>query len=177
MLPMLSAERMGGNFALLNVLIAVADSDKLRRSIESDTKAPPTKSEGGKQDKKMLDRATVNDVVTPKEYPANGIVQLANWPSSTDGTGRAAGGIGNVQRQWDTDANRHIVMNFRPTLEEAYKKAKGRNRDFEKFHTAFDGAKERVSELMRRKGKPAEQSKLIARTVLYLFQMVATILW
>jgi hypothetical protein len=124
----------------------------------------------------MLDRATVNDVVMPRDYKANGIVHLSNWPSSTDGTGRAAGGTWNVQRKWDADTNRNIVMNFRPTLEEAYDNAKGRKRNFSNFHSGFDGAKDRVSDLMTREGK-TDQHKLIARTVFYLFQMVATILW
>jgi hypothetical protein len=161
----------------LFLLIAVADSEKLRTSIERNTKAPPTKLDGCKQDKEMLQRATVNDVVRPGDFTANGIVHLADWPFSTAGTGRAAGSTRHVQRNWDRDRNRHIVMNFRPTLEVAFQQVKGRNEDFSKFHTAFDAASERVKELMKRERKPADPSKLIARTVLYLFQKVATILW
>jgi hypothetical protein len=161
----------------LLLLTAVADSENLRRSIEKDTKAPPTKSDGCKQDKEMLERATVNDVVRPEDFTANGIVHLANWPISTDGHGRAPGSSRHVQRKWDDDRNRHIVMDFRPTLEDAFANVKGRNLDFWKFHTAFDWAKERVGELLKSKGKSAEPDKLTARAVLYLIQMVATILW
>lgn len=161
----------------LFLLTAVADSENLRRSIERDTKAPPTKLDGCNQDKEMLERATVNDVVRPEDFAANGIVHLANWPISSDGTGRAAGSSRYVQRKWEVDRNRHIVMNFRPTLEDAVANVKGRNLDFSKFHTAFDWAKERVGELLRSQRKPAEPDKLTARAVLYLFQMVATILW
>ncbi len=161
----------------LFLLTAVADSENLRRSIERDTKALPTKLDGCKQDKEMLDRATVNDIVRPEDYTANGIVHLANWPSSTDGTGRAAGGTWKVQRKWEDDPNRSIVMNFRPTLEDAHKNVKGRNVNFSKFHTAFDSAQERVKLLLKKEQKPPEPDKLNARTVLYLFQMVATVLW
>jgi hypothetical protein len=163
------------------LLIVAANSEELRISIEKDEREPPTKLEGGKQDKVMLDRATEKDLVMPKDYRANGIVHLSNWPSSTAGTGRAAGPrqpgySGNTQRNWDTDTNRNIVMNFKSTLEGAYRAAKGRNRNFLNFHNGFDSATERVRDVMKSQGKTCED-KVMARTVLYLFQKVATILW
>ncbi len=158
------------------LLMIAANSADLRTSIERNTRAPPTKSEGGAMDKSKLDEATCADVVRPADYTANGIVCLSNWPSSTDGTGPAAGRAGNVQRKWDTDTNRNMVINMRSTLVEAYEVVKGRSSSFKIFHTAFDKAQDSVKDLMKTAGKTASD-KVIPRTVLYLFQKLATVLW
>lgn len=173
-------ESMNGGIVLL--LMVAENSEQLRKAIEENsaqgTRLPPTKQDGIKKDKERLEKATANDIITRKDYTANGIVCLTDWPSGTDGAGRASGvrGQPSVQRQWDKDTNRNLVINLKNTLQASYEKARDSDKDCSGFRNAFDSAQTEVKSRMKDEGR-TDADKLVARTVLYLFQLLATVIW
>ena len=153
-------------------------SEQLRRTIEADRGSLPSQSDGIALDKEWLEKASADDVIMPEEYRTHGIVHFSGWPSGKDGRGRASGVAGQPaeQRYWDADKNRNMVINLRTTFEAAHELAKQQTTQTRLFLDAFNDAKEKVKAKMKAEGK-TDASKLIARTVLYLIQLLATVLW
>ena len=177
------------NVGIVFLLIAAANSEQLRRDIEQSsqqgTRLAPTVQQGIKKDKDRIEKATPDDVITRKDFEANGIVSLADWPKGK--LFQASGKKGKPGMQGCSDKtpnppNRHVVVNLQGTLERAHKRVQSMSsvsRTSKDFDDAFESAKEEVRKRMEFEGRntQADQKKLVARTVLYLIQMMATILW
>ena len=175
------------NVGIVFLLIAAANSEQLRRDIEQSsqqgTRLAPTVQQGIKKDKDRIEKATPDDVITRKDFQANGIVSLADWPKGKLFQASVKkGGMQGCSDNTPNTPNRHVVVNLQGTLERAHKRVQSMSsvsRTSKDFDDAFESAKEEVRKRMEFEGRntQADQKKLVARTVLYLIQMMATILW
>ena len=75
----------------------------------------------------------------------------------------------------DRELDRHAVVNFRQSLEEAATKTQSKSTP-EKWKDGFLSVQDEVKVHFASMNR-ADESKLLARTVLYLFQLLATIIW
>jgi len=147
-------------------------SSELRRAIELCEKKPPTNEEGVLFEKRAADNATVKDIIPFDELEENGIRVYSRWPDKRGIGPRVGHANKNYEAMdWDAAKDRHFVVSLKVDYEEAYTAAQAKvsMEDWEHVITA----QRQVVEIFREK-KRSDQGKLIARTVLFLFQLLAT---
>ena len=157
------------------LLLKVANSKELRTAIELSKKKPPTVAEGIRFDQRAMDKATSDDCIMFRDLEKNGIHTFQKWPDIY-GVGPSAYPPfrNHDPKDWDTAKDRHFIINLKSDYEEAYAQAKRQSSqvlDWEHIQTARDKVE---AEFLEK--KMADPDKLTARTVLYLFQLIATVI-
>ena len=139
-------------------------SSELRRAIELCKKKPPTNEEGVHFEKRASN-ASVSDFIRFDDVEKNGIRVYSRWPDKKGIGPRVA------HMDWDAAKDRHFVVSLKVDYEEAYTAAQAKvsMEDWEHVITA----QRQVLDIFKEK-KRSDQGKLIARTVLFLFQLLAT---
>ena len=162
---------MAGDFLLLKV----ANSKELRTAIELSQKKPPTVADGIWFDKRALHTATEDDIIRFHDLYKYGIHTFKTWPDKF-GVGQCANYPfkNHLPTDWDTAKDRHFIINLKSDYEAAYFQAQQQSShlsDWEQIEKFRDKVKAEFEEK-----KMHEPDKLIARTVLYLFQLLATVI-
>jgi len=162
---------VAGDFLLLKV----ANSKELRTAIELCQKKPPTVAEGIRFDQRAIDKATSDDYIRFHDLEENGVYAYSTWPDKYGVGQRAYPPFRNHEpKDWDTAKDRHFIINLKSDYEEAYAQAKRQSSqvlDWDHIQTARD----KVETEFKAKKMP-DPDKLTARTVLYLFQLIATVI-
>jgi hypothetical protein len=147
-------------------------SSELRRAIELCEKKPPTNEDCIKFEQRAANNATLKDIIPFDELENNGIRVYSRWPDK-NGIGPRVARPHNHYDAMDRDTakDRHFVVNLQVDYEAAYEAAHAKVSMADWAHVA--SALKKVQDDFRRK-KKADKDKLVARTVLFLFQLLAT---
>ena len=155
------------------LLVIVANSLGLRSGIEQNGKVPPAGNPALHE--RLAEGAGESDRVLFKDFEANGIRVYGNPKIQRNGVGQKLGRGKHEAWHMDRELDRHAVVNFRQSLEEAATKTESKSSP-ESWELGFESVQEEVKVYFASMNR-ADQSKLLARTVLYLFQLLATIIW
>ena len=155
------------------LLVIVANSLGLRSGIEQNGKVPPAGNPA--LHKRLAEGAGESDRVLFKDFEANGIRVYGNPKIQRNGVGQKLGRGKHPPWNMDRELDRHAVVNFRQSLEEAATKTQSKSTP-EKWKDGFVSVQDEVKVHFASMNR-ADESKLLARTVLYLFQLLATIIW
>lgn len=155
------------------LLLREPNSAALREAIELCVKRPPTKEEGMQFDREAAENATANDLVWFHDLEKNGVKTYSKWPDR-NGVGQSAyKPFGNHSpTDWSTAKDKHFVVNLQSDLHKAYSNAMGQSSRLNDWQH-FDSALKQVENDFKAKNKH-DANKLIPRTVLFLFQLLAT---
>ncbi len=123
----------------------------------------------------LAEKAGDGDRVPFKDFEAHGIRVYGNPKIQRNGVGQRLGRGKHPPWNMDRELDRHAVVNFRPSLEEAATKTESKSTP-EEWEHAFESVQDEVKVYFAFMGR-ADEKKLLARTVLYLFQLLATIIW